>query len=40
MAAGSCVHYRTGLAVAMEAYLNAKRNGTDDDEQRLVLLII
>jgi len=39
MAAGFCVNYRTVLAVAMEAHLNARRNGTDDDKQQLVLLI-
>jgi len=40
MVAGFCVNYRTVLAVGTEAHLNARRNGTDDDEQRLVLLII
>ena len=40
MAVGLCVNYRTVLAVAMEAHHNAWRNGTDDDEQRLVLLVI
>ena len=35
MAAGHCMNYTTGLAVAMEAYRNAGRNGTGDDRQRL-----
>jgi hypothetical protein len=34
------MNYRTGLVMAMEAYRNATRNGTDDDQQRLKLLIM
>jgi len=40
MSAGFGMNYRTVLAVATEAHLNARRNGTDDDEQQLALLIM